>query len=983
MTASAFKLALLLLAQSTPTAEQAAAEVVAAKDDAALRELAARDFPDPWFVADELLALGQDDLALRFARAAPRKDVEALPAVLAAVREQGTPPEVRRAYKEAVALWREGRHEEALARYPPPMSGSALFAARIEFLRGRILSEMGRLDESAEAFERCTKLALDLGWLAQGSDALGKAGSMRSLAAQYARALAHFERVVPLLELRGDRPALAEASQNLSATLDATGRHNEALLAMERAIGLYRELGDDSSVARCLCNRAIILTQIGDVGGSAACAAEALAIARGLGDEPRQAVALGVLGAARLRMGDLPAAYRCQRESLAIEERLGDPRGIASALGDLASVHRQVGNDEEALRCFERADALLRGTGDRALLSVSEHNLGLVCVRLDRREEGLRHYREALRLSREIGDLPGVGAALEAIGRALLEGGAPEEAIRHFEESIDLFGQMNEAERRADAMEILAHSLQLQGKNDRALGLRREAVAIAGATGSRALLVRVTTGLVASLLAGKEYAKVIALARETVGEIPFLTRGLSDEERARAGDLHHPIFQAGACAASELGRIEDLAYFIEAGRAAALIEGLGGGEALRSALLAPDALAGESRAREAEARAAAAYRAAGDDLATLRQRKAELAEARRRREEAARLIQREQKEAASLVYPEVSGLEAMQSSLAPDEALLLYFHTPPFAIVLVVTSQGSSRLMLGTVDEIDAACATLGAPAASTDPAPAIARLRALAATPLALSPKIRRVLISPYKSLSFVPFCLLFPAHEVVMTPSGTTLRLLREAGDPAGQGVLALGDPDYESLTTALPGLTRLARLPGSRDEARAVGDVVLLGKEASEGRLAREIASRERWRAVHLACHGSSAPFSWLALSPDGESDGLLTALDLCRLRVPAQLVVLSACETGRGRLHKSEGVVGLARAFMLAGAPRVIASLWRVDDEATRSLMGEFYRRWKGGAGAAAALKQAQESIAARAKWSHPYYWAAWQLWGLAE
>ncbi len=983
MTASAIKLAILLLAQNVPTAEQAAAEVVAAKDDAALRELAARDSPDPWAVADELLALGRHDLALRFARAAPRKDVEALPAALAALREQVTPPEVRRAYSEAVAAWREGRGEEALARYPPPGSGSALFAARIEFLRGRILFEVGRPEESAEAFERCARLALDLGWLAQASDALGKAGFVLSQAGQYPRALPHFERVVPMLEMRGDEEALAEALRNLSAVLTETGRHREALPVNERATALYRARGDETSIERCLCNRAIVLSQLGEFAGAVACASEALGIAERLHDEPRQAVALGVLGAARLRMGDLAAAYRCQRRSLAIEERLGDPRGIASALGDLANVHQRLGDDEEALRCFERADALLRKADVRPLLSVSEHNLGVACARLGRRDEGLRHYREALRLSREMGDLPGVGAALEAIGHALLESGEQAEAVRHFEEAIDLFGRMNEAERRAEGMEILAHALQQQGKHERALALRREAVAIAEATGSRALLVRAKTGLAESLLATRDFPRVIAIARETVAEIPFLMRGLADEERARAGDSHHPVFQAGACAASELGRLEDLALFLETGRAAALIEGLGGAEALRNAVLAPKALSDEARAREAEARAAAAYREAGDDLATLRQRKAELAEARRNREEAVRQIQREQKEAASLVYPDVVGLEEMQASLAPDEALLLYFHTPPFAIVLVVTSRGASRLMLGKVDAIDAACAALGTPAASTDPTPATARLRDLVAKPLALSSRIRRVLISPYKSLSFVPFCLLFPGHEVVMTPSGTTLRLLRSAGDPAGTGVLAVGDPDYDTSGTALPGLPRLARLPGSRDEARAVGDVVLLGKDASEGGLVRQIASRERWRAVHLACHGSSAPFPWLALSPGDDADGLLTALDLCRLRVPAQLVVLSGCETARGRLYKSEGVVGLARAFMLAGSPRVIASLWKVDDEATRALMTDFYRRWKGGAGAAATLKQAQESVAAQPQWHHPCYWAAWQLWGLGE
>jgi CHAT domain-containing protein len=123
------------------------------------------------------------------------------------------------------------------------------------------------------------------------------------------------------------------------------------------------------------------------------------------------------------------------------------------------------------------------------------------------------------------------------------------------------------------------------------------------------------------------------------------------------------------------------------------------------------------------------------------------------------------------------------------------------------------------------------------------------------------------------------------------------------------------------------------------------------------------------------------SSLVLTPDPGNDGFLTALEVLRMEIPADLVVLSACETGRGRIVKGEGIVGLTRAFMYAGSPRVVCSLWKVDDDATRALMTKFYEVWKGGqVSAAAALRQAQEHVRAQAKWKHPYYWAAWVLWG---
>ena len=104
----------------------------------------------------------------------------------------------------------------------------------------------------------------------------------------------------------------------------------------------------------------------------------------------------------------------------------------------------------------------------------------------------------------------------------------------------------------------------------------------------------------------------------------------------------------------------------------------------------------------------------------------------------------------------------------------------------------------------------------------------------------------------------------------------------------------------------------------------------------------------------------------------------------MHLPADLVVLSGCNTGRGRFVKGEGLVGLMRAFMCAGAPRVTVSLWKVDDEATQALMTRFHQLWHDeGRPTALALRQAQREIASVPKWGHPRYWAAWVLWGLVD
>jgi CHAT domain-containing protein len=189
-------------------------------------------------------------------------------------------------------------------------------------------------------------------------------------------------------------------------------------------------------------------------------------------------------------------------------------------------------------------------------------------------------------------------------------------------------------------------------------------------------------------------------------------------------------------------------------------------------------------------------------------------------------------------------------------------------------------------------------------------------------------------------------------------------------------------------------LTRLPFSRQEAETIialaprGTALLaLGFEAK-----RETVTSEglaAYRIVHLATHGivntRQPELSGVVLSlldrQGRKQDGFLRLHEIVELQLGAELVVLSACQTGLGRDLRGEGIVGLTRAFMRAGAPRVVASLWQVDDLATAELMKRFYRAMLGGQlTPAAALRSAQRELAAGRRWSAPYYWAGFVLHG---
>jgi CHAT domain-containing protein len=163
--------------------------------------------------------------------------------------------------------------------------------------------------------------------------------------------------------------------------------------------------------------------------------------------------------------------------------------------------------------------------------------------------------------------------------------------------------------------------------------------------------------------------------------------------------------------------------------------------------------------------------------------------------------------------------------------------------------------------------------------------------------------------------------------------------------------------------------------------------LGFEASRATINRTDLSR--YRIVHFATHGivdyQHPELSGLVLSLVDEKgnpqDGFLRMHDIYNLKLPVDLVVLSACNTGLGREVKGEGFIGLTRSFMYAGAGGVVASLWKVDDDATAEFMKHFYESiFQKGMTPAAALREAQIAMWQQPRWQSPYYWAAFVIQG---
>jgi len=311
-------------------------------------------------------------------------------------------------------------------------------------------------------------------------------------------------------------------------------------------------------------------------------------------------------------------------------------------------------------------------------------------------------------------------------------------------------------------------------------------------------------------------------------------------------------------------------------------------------------------------------------------------------------------------------------------------------------------------------------------------RLSQLLLHPLTMN-RVKRVIIVPDGSLQNVPFsalplpepgkqkAVLVSHHEVIVLPSASALGALRAAvakRGPPTSGAIVFADPVFEpddprlthpggssgktsstkppALKTALRDAREsqyIPRLPGSRDEAEAIGEA--LGKENV---LTRDgfNASRDyvvngaldRYRYVHFATHGiidaKHPEMSGMVLSlinKRGEKqDGYLRLGDIYKLKLSADLVVLSGCNSALGKDLESEGIIGLPRGFLYAGARSVIASLWKVDDTAAAEFMKGFYERIQHGESPSSALRGAQLEMSQSHRWSAPFYWSPFVLQG---
>lgn len=916
----------------------------------------------------------------------------------------------------AVAVW-TAMADESVA------GGRLVEAAWLHMQVGIAMAMSARADETRTVLTTGAGLIVESDVLAayweRTGDELLKAGQTALAAEAFERASAILEAEAPV------SLALARVLLQL-CTCDPRNCDDQA----RRALYLYRAAADDSiEVATALNSSAIVAFYDSDLDAAEAAYKAALDITSEVAPgSPTELKLLGNLGLVAKRRGDFAGARSYYRRMQNAAAELGvDSFSYAHASNYLGLLAMHTGRYDQARLHFEQAlEGFRASRPDGIEVAGVLNNLGTVALQGHDLPTAWSFHLEALRLRRllDAGSAE-VASSLHNVGVIARHRGDLAVSRDHLEQALEYkrrqhpgsrwiastYTELGEVALAEDRLDAAAEHFQLALEIRRRVAPRHPDVADS--------LVQV--GVVERRRDRPKAAE--ARWREALDIIEEQRRGLGsiDDQRALFGARYRSCYLHLAGLLIDEGREIEAWRLLEEARSDVLRKIVAHRDS-PPAGVQPDLWFAknqtETRVARIESRLARVDSDEGhQELLRYREllisAEAELAAINREIRDTAPVY-------AQLEDPAVLSVDRLRRALAPGTVVLAYAVGPVRTLAMVTGAAvdngpeirvfeiaATGRDLRGRVDRFNALIAR-GRTEAEIEPA-MISQARKifdLLATPAwdAIA-TAERVLIVPDGPLHDLPFSVLLPPGDedrflglvkpLYFNPSASLAVELRDATTDRLAGprtVVAFGDPLY------LPGAAlnadfELAPLPGSRAEIEAIrrlfGDraSIFLGEAASESNF---VAHSRGAGLLHCAVHTRIDPFvpmdSALYFSPPAGAqaapgEGVLSGWEIAEnLKIDADVVVLSGCSSARGRTVPGEGVIGLARAFHIAGARTLVASQWEVSDHATAVLMTAFYEELAEGRSTVDALLSAQRVVAANPMLSHPYYWAAFQIRG---
>ncbi|MEL6815712.1 MAG: tetratricopeptide repeat protein [Cyanobacteria bacterium J06598_3] len=862
-----------------------------------------------------------------------------------------------------------GNKEDALSYFNQALSlsreiGSKDAEARILNGLGLLYYSLGDHDTALTYYNNSIDISRGMGDRAGIATTLNNIGSVYEFIGDKTEALTYYNQALTLAREIGDRSGESGVLNNMGGTYSALGEPEKALENYNQALAIRQQIGDVGGEASTLNNIGLIYNLLGEPEKALAYYNQALPQLRQVGDRAAEAKAIGNIAMVYQGLNKTEEALTYFNQALVIAREINDPANEATMLNNIGTVYSAMGEKEKALTFYTQALPLRRQTGNKGGEAVTLNNTGNIYLALDDPAEALTNYSQALVLSRQIGDRAGEAVTLNNTAVAYKQQGNLPEALTAINAAITLIEDLRLAispgDLRASYFSTVQDSYQLQLDIQMQLGQLEAAFETSEASRARLLLE--------------------LLSESNVNIRQGVDATLLQQEQSLKGDM----------AQLEQRRIS-----------------------LRSGNHSPEQ--------------AAALDEQSDAL--LQQLDQVIAQIRRISPAYAEIVQPQ-----PLTLPQVQ-----QDVLEADTVLVQYALGKDQSYLWLVGKDNFKAYTLPAEADIQKVAQQFQS-AISNQGSTADVKRKGdqLVAQILPEQPnwiKGKRLLVAGDGILARLPFAALpqpntagytplLAEHEILTQPSITAVSVLRQQlsnRPPAASSLAILADPVYRSdderlgaASQAQPDEQQVRQLPSATERnlrdldlrsierlpfTRTESDRILQLAEQSgiESTQALDFAANVDWvtspqlenySLLHLATHGFINPvnpqLSGIVLSLVDEQgqlkeNGFLRLHDIFNLKLAAELVVLSACQTGQGENISGEGIVGLSRGFMYAGAERVAVSLWNVNDQATADLMSEFYQYLLADDMTPPAAMRAAQLDAWQAGQS-PYLWAAFTLQG---
>lgn len=845
-------------------------------------------------------------------------------------------------------------------------------------------------------------------------------------------ALDSFARALELWTESGDRSGQALAHLNLGYTHSDSGNLQKASDHFQQALALWRTVQDQRGEALSQTALGAINSFLGERQLALNGYQQALRIFRTYGDQQSEGVALNSIGQVYEDLNELPTALDHYKLALQLSRANGRHASEVVTQYYVARVYRLMGDTEQALSYYNQTLRLSRRLGKKRVTAAAFNDIGIIYESRGQRQFALDQYNEVLKFYREVGDRRGQANTLTTIGDIHYSTGEKARARSCYEEALSYSRAAWDRSGEAEALYRIARTQRDGGELDQSLTYITDSIRIIEEMRSHVASHQLRASYFASIHKHYEFLLTLLMQlhelRPTGG---YASAAMQMSEKARARSLVETLIEAKADVRLGvdpvmLDRERSLQRELNA-KALYLMR------LHNSAQTEADAEQIEKEVRELRneyEQVQSLIRLQSPRYASLMQPhppSLEEIQAELRGDDTI-LLEYAMTEEKGYLWAITS--DSFSSHELPAREQIERLTREVHSLLTMRPGDGisidGSQSRVGDLDQQYWQKA---------------AELSHALFGPVAQQLGSKRLLIVADGALQYLPFEAL-PApetvkqsegslatsdlvplairHEVVYLPSAATLITLRReaAARPhaAQKSLFVLADPVFDNgdprvktlnarSDVADGSIARLAtmkdtggikfpRLPSTRQEAEAIASLIpedgrAVATDFAASRATALSAELERYRIVHIASHSvvnSQHPeLSGIVLSMVNEQgqqeDGFLQLHDIYNLKLGAELVVLSACNTGLGKEVRGEGLIGLTRGFMYAGAASVVASLWRVDDSASAELMTHFYKAmFEDDLPPAAALRSAKETMWKQKHWRSPYYWSGFVLQG---